>query len=73
MSISSASERPTAACTAFRGRSRRRAWLTSASGAVTATATSRCQPSGLLYADLWMPGAFSRSPIASASTHTISA
>ena len=73
MSISSSSDRPTAAWTALRGRSRRSAWLTSASGPVKARATSRCQPSGLLYADLWIPGAFSTSPMASARTQTISA
>jgi hypothetical protein len=48
VSISSASERPTSACRPLRGRSRSSAWLTPASGPVTARATSRCQPSGLL-------------------------
>jgi hypothetical protein len=48
VSISSSPERPITACTPLRGRSRRSAWLTLASGPVSASATSRCQPADLL-------------------------
>ena len=48
VSISSASERPISAWTPLRGRSSRRAWLTSASGPVNASATSRSHAADLL-------------------------
>ena len=47
-----ACSRPMALSTQARGRSIRSAMLTSRSGPATASATSRCVPSGWLYTDL---------------------
>ena len=53
-----------------RGRSRRSAPLTLSSGPVTASATSRFQPSGWIVADLCRPGAFRRSATRSPASET---
>src|SRR5207244_3006410 len=58
---------------ARRGRSRRRALLTSWSGPVTASATFRFQPCGWMEADLWRPGAFRTTPRRRPASATITA
>ena len=70
VSISSSSERPSAALSARRGRSRKSASLTFSSGPVTPSATSRFHPSGWIVADLCKPGAFRRSAIPSPTSET---
>ncbi len=70
VSISSSFSRPRADLSVLRGRSRKTASLTLSSGPVTASATSRFQPSGWIVADLCSPGAFRNSAIPSPVSET---
>ena len=70
VSTSSSFERPSTSLSAARGRSSSSAPLTPSSGPVTPSATSRFQPSGWIVADLWRPGAFSRSATRSPAAET---